>query len=42
LSAIQATKPGEIQGAIKVQQVVEKINKAAVKTEVKAERDAGP
>jgi hypothetical protein len=40
LSATQAAKPGEIQSAVKVQQAVEKINKATVKTEVKAGRDA--
>ena len=40
LSATQAAKPGEIQSAVKVQQAVEKINKAAVKTEVRAGRDA--
>jgi hypothetical protein len=40
LSETQAAKPGEINSAIKIQQAVEKINKAAVKTEVRAGRDA--
>ena len=40
LSATQAAKPGEIQSAIKIQQAVEKRDKAAVKTEVRAGRDA--
>ena len=40
MSAAQAAKPGEIQSAVKVQQAREKRDKAAVKTEVKSERDA--
>jgi hypothetical protein len=40
LSVTQAAKPGEINNAVKVQKVVEKIKKAAGKAELKAERDA--
>jgi hypothetical protein len=40
LSAAQAAKPGEINSAVKIQQAVEKRDKAAVKTEVRAGRDA--
>ena len=40
MSAAQAAKPGEIQSAVKVQQAREKRDKAAVKAEVKSERDA--
>ena len=40
MSAAQAAKPGEIQSAVKVQQAREKRDKAAVKTEVKAGREA--
>ena len=40
LSATQDAKPGEFQSAIKIQQAVEKRDKAAVKTEVRAGRDA--